>query len=154
MPDENAAEGTNYFSRYLNATARGTLSAMTFHQYTYCDRGSDIPGLQTVIDLDCLRRLTLAGTSLKRVVDMFDPSVELWVGESSNEWTGGLPNRSDVFFDAFYYAKQLQAMACANVSAVVRQDLLGMYYQLLSCEPRTSLLCSPVEHRDHRDRSA
>ena len=58
--------------------------------------------------------------------------VALWVGESSNEWTGGLPNRSDVVFDAFYFAEQLQVMASANVSSVVRQDLLGMYYQLLS----------------------
>ena len=44
------------------------------------------------------------------------------------------------------YAEQLQAMSSSNVSVVIRQDLLGMYYQLLSCEPRTySLLCSPVD---------
>ena len=71
---------------------------MTFHQYTYCDRGSDIPGLDTVIDLDCLARMKVAGTSLKQVTNAFDRNLELWVGESSNEWTGGLPNRSDVFF--------------------------------------------------------
>ena len=108
---------------------------MTFHQYTYCDRGSDIPGLDTVIDLDCLARLKAAGTSLKQVSNAYDRSLELWVEQSSNEWTGGLPNRSDVFFDGFFYAQQLQTMATANISAVVRQDLLGMFYQLLSCKP-------------------
>jgi hypothetical protein len=33
MPDEDEAAGTNYYSRYLNATKHGALSAMTFHQY-------------------------------------------------------------------------------------------------------------------------
>ena len=116
------------------------------------------------------RRISVfsAGTSLKAVTNAYSRELELWVGESSNEWTGGLPNRSDVTFDAFFYADQLQTMAKANVSvrktfarfplflfvpslsgqittvlrerqsqktgpqAVVRQDLLGMYYQLLS----------------------
>ena len=130
MPDGDATN--NYYTRYLKATKPGAVSAMTFHQYIYCDRGGDTPGLSTVIDLDCLARLKLAGTSLKKVSNAHDRRLELWVGESSNEWTGGIPNRSDVVFDAFYYAEQLQAMATSNVSVVVRQDLLGMYYQLLS----------------------
>jgi hypothetical protein len=67
MPDEDEAAGTNYYSRYLNATKHGALSAMTFHQYTYCDRGSDIPGLDTVIDLDCLARMKLAGAGTNAV---------------------------------------------------------------------------------------
>ena len=67
MPDEDEAAGTNYYSRYLNATKHGALRAMTFHQYTYCDRGSDIPGLDTVIDLDCLARMKLAGAGTNAV---------------------------------------------------------------------------------------
>ena len=50
------------------------------------------------------------------VTNAYSRDLELWVGESSNEWTGGLPNRSDVTFDAFFYADQLQTMANANVS--------------------------------------
>lgn len=131
MPDQDVIAGTNYFSRFMNASA-GVLSAVTFHQYTYCDRESDTPNLDTVIDLDCLAKMNRAARLLKQVTNKYNRNMELWVGESSNEWTGGIPNRSDVTFDAFYYAEQLQTMASANVSAVVRQDLLGMYYELLS----------------------
>ena len=42
-------------------------------------------------------------------------------------------NKKLLLQDGFFYAQQLQTMASANVSAVVRQDLLGMFYQLLSC---------------------
>ena len=64
MPDEDSATKTNYYSRFLNATNTGVLTAITFHQYAYCDRGGDTPGLSTVIDLDCLSRLKTAGKNL------------------------------------------------------------------------------------------
>ena len=133
MPDEDALRGTNYFTRYLNAAPRGQLAALTFHQYVYCDRSGDTPGMETVIDLDCLARLRAAGHAIKALTTKHAAAqTEAWVGESSNVFMGGRPNISDVTFDAFYYAEQLQAMASTNVSAVVRQDLLGSYYGLLA----------------------
>jgi len=134
MPDEDAARGSNYFTRYLGVLSPpGPLAALTFHQYTYCDRGGDIPGLETVIDLDCLARLRVAGRAIKKLTDQHaTPHTETWVGESSNVFMGGRPNISDVTFDAFYYAEQLQSMSSSNVSVVIRQDLLGSYYALLT----------------------
>ena len=133
MPDEDAAHGSNYFTRYLDALPAGMLAALTFHQYVYCDRPGDTPGLETVIDLDCLARLRVAGSAVKELAATRPaPQPEVWVGESSNVFKGGRPNVSDVTFDAFYYASQLQAMSSANVSVVIRQDLLGMHYALLA----------------------
>jgi hypothetical protein len=58
-----------------------------------------------VIDLDCLARLREAGAAIKASTNAHDKSVEVWVGESSNVWTGGQPNISDVLFDGFYYVR-------------------------------------------------
>eukprot|EP00039_Didymoeca_costata_P033684 m.43671 g.43671 ORF g.43671 m.43671 type:complete len:545 (-) comp9992_c0_seq1:24-1658(-) len=127
MPDENTTDKSNYYTRFLKGAGSGTVHALTFHQYVYCN----MPGNNTVIDLTCLSRLSLAGKAMKQIASD-EEGMQVWVGESSNVWTGGKPNVSDVFFDGFYYAEQLRAMSLAGISVVIRQDLLGMYYQLLS----------------------
>lgn len=119
----------DYFERVLKniPNPKDILTGVTYHQYVYCAYPDT--NRSTILSLSCLDKLRISATNLTAIAAAH--GLKAWVGESSNVWTGGLPNISNVFLDSFYYALQLSVMSSNGVPVVIRQDLIGGNYDLI-----------------------
>lgn len=71
--------------------------------------------------------------------DQFQPSAEVWTGETGSAQCGGQPELSDRFISCFWWADQLGQGALFGQQVMVRQSLIGGDYGLidrLTLKPR------------------
>jgi len=109
------------------AAPRGTLDALTYHQYVDCEAG-DAPGF--ALAPACL--LKVDGKAADAAATARGGGVAgAWMGEGAGHRGGGVRGLTDSFRSTLYTAWHLGATAAAGVALTARQTLSGGDYEVL-----------------------
>ena len=116
-----------HLAQALNSTARGTLTALTYHHYPGC-AANTTPYF--ALDPRCLQVIDEWGAQFSSAAGA-PAGVATWAGETAAHGGGGVPGLTDSFTSTLYYAWQLGALPLSGVELSARQALVGGDYALL-----------------------
>ncbi|KAK2183655.1 hypothetical protein NP493_301g02069 [Ridgeia piscesae] len=106
------------------------VTAMTVHQYYF--RG-DQAGWKDYINPKYFPLLADTISSAKGVIASCpNPSLPLWIGETSDSWHSGTANVSDRYVSGFLWLEKLGLSAYMGVGVVMRQTFYGGNYGLMN----------------------
>lgn len=119
----------NAILKGFTKVAAHNVTAMTVHQYYF--RG-DQAGWKEYINPKYFPLLADTISSAKGVIASCpNPSLPLWIGETSDSWHSGTANVSDRYISGFLWLEKLGLSAYMGVGVVMRQTFYGGDYSLM-----------------------
>ena len=108
-----------------------SIDAMTYHQYYTNNRAN----VSEFYNPDILDYLITEIQQVKRIMkESGTSSVELWLGETSSAYGGGVPGVSNSYIAGFMWLDKLGVAARLEHKVVVRQTFYGGSYSLINFE--------------------
>ncbi|XP_046859352.1 heparanase-like [Xenia sp. Carnegie-2017] len=118
---------SSYFKEFLE-NINDNIDALTYHQY-YTNKKATVSKFYDVSILDSLIKEV---NTLKLILENSKASIkELWLGETSSAYGGGVPGVSNSYIAGFMWLDKLGLAARSGHSVVIRQTFYGGSYDLV-----------------------
>nr|CAB3254092.1 heparanase-like [Phallusia mammillata] len=129
-PDLNRV-GTKSAGQYLKSFLKyggESINALTVHQY-YLNGHTATEG--DFLLPSTLNKIIKQINQIVRIVELQQPHLPIWLGETASAYGGGAPGLSNSYIDGFTWLDKLGMSSKLGVHMVVRQTLLNGNYALL-----------------------
>lgn len=126
-PEDKHKESEIFLKEFLKIGG-STVNAITWHQYYL---NGHIATAADFINPETFDVLKTQIQTVKDIVNEFNITKPLWLGETSSAYGGGAPDLSDRFISSFLWIDKLGLAAKMGIEVVIRQSIFRGYYALL-----------------------
>ncbi|EDO42786.1 predicted protein [Nematostella vectensis] len=117
-----------YLESFLSV-ARGSVDAVTWHQYYFDKRTCEV---KNFYDPKILDYLLIQLHLIKDLLAEYAPDKRPWMGETDSAWGGGAEGMSDRYVAGFTWLDKLGMAARLGTEVVIRQSFFHGHYALIN----------------------
>ncbi|KAL3863631.1 hypothetical protein ACJMK2_005381 [Sinanodonta woodiana] len=125
----SVAGSVSYFKRFFEAGAAKIVTTASFHHYYF-----GTPSVDEFINPGMMDSLIERIAEFKLTANVLAPEAQVWLAETSTDWTGGQAGWTDRYLAGFLWLDKLGLSAKYGLDVILRQCFYGFHFSLINHE--------------------